>query len=87
MFNQNEAFIHVPGSTVQCDASRFALGLEQFCSKADTLKPAQARHYPKVRNYAQIEKELLAFVYALRKFNQYVYSRLVHVDTSRSCRC
>jgi hypothetical protein len=31
--------------------------------------------------YAQIEKELLAVVFAFEKFNQYTYARTVEVET------
>ena len=33
------------------------------------------------RNYAQIEKELLATVFAVRKFHQYVYGVTVNVQS------
>ena len=33
------------------------------------------------RNYAQIEKELLAIVYGCVKFHQYVYGKKVKVQT------
>ena len=33
------------------------------------------------KQYAQIEKELLAVVYALEKFNQYVYGKTVQVES------
>ncbi|XP_062605902.1 uncharacterized protein K02A2.6-like [Saccostrea cucullata] len=33
------------------------------------------------QNYAQIEKETLAVVYGCQKFHQYVYGRMVHVET------
>lgn len=33
------------------------------------------------RNYAQIEKELLANVYGCQKFHQYIYGRNVEVET------
>ena len=65
---------------VQCDASQKALGavlmqdghVNAFANRSlsDTEK-----------NYAQIEKELLAVVFALDKFDQYVYGRQVIVKT------
>ena len=59
---------------MQCDASKFGLGAAliqlgqpvAFASHAWT--PAETR-------YAQIEKELLAIVYACEKFDVYVYGR------------
>ena len=33
------------------------------------------------KNYAQIEKELLAIVYGCTKFHQYVYGKKVNVQT------
>ena len=35
----------------------------------------------KIRNYAQIEKEMLAAVHGLKKFHHYTYGRHVHVIT------
>ena len=65
---------------IQCDASQAGLGatlLQQerpvtFASRA--LKPAE-------RNYAQIEKELLAIVFACERFDEYIYARDVTVHT------
>ncbi|XP_048747335.2 uncharacterized protein K02A2.6-like [Ostrea edulis] len=33
------------------------------------------------RNYAQIEKELLAIVFACKKFHQYIYGQNIHVES------
>ena len=66
---------------LQCDASQFGLGAallqnEQpvaYASRA--LTPAETR-------YAQIEKEMLAIVFACEHFEGYVYGReLVHIET------
>ena len=66
---------------VQCDASSIGLGavlmqdgkVVEYASKALTKTE---------RNYAQIEKELLAIVFAMRKFDQLVVGKpvLVHTD-------
>lgn len=67
--------------TLQCDASQFGLGAAlmqngqpvAYASRA--LTPAETR-------YAQIEKELLAIVFACDRFEMYVYGREeVHVET------
>ena len=65
---------------IQCDASQACLGatlLQQehpvtFASRA--LKPAE-------HNYAQIEKELPAIVFACERFDEYIYARDVTVYT------
>ena len=66
---------------VQCDASSVGLGavlmqdskVVEYASKALTKTE---------KNYAQIEKELLAIVFALRKFDQLVVGKpvIVHTD-------
>ena len=69
---------HAKEITVQCDASQTGLGpapLQQdqplsFASRA--LTDTETR-------YAQIEKETLAVVWSLEKFNQYTYDRKVNV--------
>ena len=67
--------------TLQCDASQFGLGaaflqngqLAAYASRA--LTDAETR-------YAQIEKELLAIVFACERFEQYVYARdLIQVES------
>lgn len=66
------------GLTVQCDASEKGLGAAllqdgqpvSFASRA--LAPTECR-------YAQIEKEMLAVVFALNKFHQYTFGRHARV--------
>ena len=66
--------------TVQCDASSLGRGaaiLQEgkpvaFASRA--LSSAE-------KNYSQLEKEMLAIVFALRRFDQYVYGREILVES------
>lgn len=66
--------------TVQCDASEKGLGAAllqegqpvSFASRA--LTPTECR-------YAQIEKEMLAVVFALGKFHQYTFGRHTRIIT------
>ena len=74
-------YYNLKGVTLQCDASQSGLGAAlmqngqpvAYASRA--LTPAETR-------YAQIEKELLAIVFACDRFDAYVYGRdLVNVET------
>ncbi|KAI5754516.1 hypothetical protein M8J77_009180 [Diaphorina citri] len=68
---------------IQTDASGFALGCAlmqngfpiAYASK--TLSSTQ-------RNYAQIEKEMLAIVFACKKFDQYICGKKVIIETDHS---
>ena len=63
--------------TVSCDVSNFAVLLQEnkpIAYASSALTDTEKR-------YAQIEKELLAVVYALEKFNQYVYGKTVQVES------
>ena len=65
---------------IECDASQHGLGAclmqcEQpvaYASRALTVSET---------NYAQIEKELLAIVFAVQKFDSYVYGRKIVVES------
>jgi len=67
-------------AVVQCDSSQSGLGAVlliegrpvQYASRALTGTEQQ---------YAQIEKELLAIVFAMERFHTYVYGRKVSVET------
>ena len=67
-------------TTVSVDASSYGLGAcllqegRPVCYASRSLNSAE-------RNYAQIEKELLAIVYGRIKFHQYVYGKKVRVQT------
>ena len=65
---------------VQCDASEFGLGA---CLLADEqpVQYASRALTETERNYAQIEKEMLAIVFGLERFERYVYGRHVIVET------
>lgn len=65
---------------IQCDASQNGLG----CCLIQDGKPiayASRAMSSTEKNYAQIEKELLAVVFAIRKFHQYVYGKEVEIIT------
>lgn len=67
-------------TTLQCDASESGLGAcllqdgqpVQYASRALTSTE---------KGYAQIEKEMLAMVFGLEKFERYVYGRKVLIET------
>ena len=67
-------------TTVSVDASSYGLGAcllqegRPVCYASRSLSSDE-------RNYAQIEKELLAIVYGCTKFHQYVYGKQVRVQT------
>lgn len=66
--------------TLTCDASQHGLGAACLQDGAPiayasrTLTPTEMR-------YAQIEKELLAVVFACSKFNDYIYGKYVEIET------
>ena len=65
--------------TLQCDASDAGLGAA-LLQKGQPIAFA-SRALQSVRNYAQIEKDLLAVIYGLEKFHQYTFGRLVIVHS------
>ena len=70
-------------TVLQCDASQFGLGaciLQQgqpvpYASRAMTAIESE---------YAQIEKELLAIVFAVERFDTYVYGRKITIETDHN---
>ena len=66
--------------TVQCNASEKGLGAALMQNGQPIAFASHAMTDPEIR-YAQIEKEMLAVVFALQKFDQYVYGRSVTVQS------
>ena len=66
--------------TVQCDASEKGLGAALMQNGQPIAFASRALTDPETR-YAQIEKEMLAVVFALQKFDQYVYGCSVTVQS------
>ena len=67
--------------TLQCDASQFGLGAALLQNGQPVAYASRALTGAETR-YAQIEKELLAIVFACERFEPYVYGRdIVHVET------
>ena len=60
--------------TVQCDASEKGLGAA-LLQKGQPIAFASCALTDAETRYAQIEKEMLAVVFSLKKFDQYVYGR------------
>ncbi|XP_044167088.1 uncharacterized protein K02A2.6-like [Acropora millepora] len=67
--------------TLQCDASQSGLGAA-LMQNGQPIAYASRALTPTETRYAQIEKELLAIVFACDRFDAYVYGRnLVNVET------
>ncbi|KAL5473802.1 hypothetical protein EMCRGX_G028358 [Ephydatia muelleri] len=66
--------------TVSCDVSQTGLGAVLLQQERPVAYISRALSDTEQR-YAQIEKELLAVVFAFEKFNQYVYGRTVSVQS------
>ena len=67
-------------STIQADASQFGLGA-CLLQKGKPIAYASRSLLPAECNYAQIEKELLAIVFACHKFHQYIYGFHTKIQT------
>ena len=59
---------------IQCDASQSGLGAV-LLQEGRPLSYASRALTPTETRYVQIEKEMLAVVFALKKFHQYTYGR------------
>ena len=66
--------------TVQCDASSTGLGAA-LLQEGQPVEFASRALTPTERQYAQIEKELLAVVFAFERFHHYTYGRSVTVES------
>ena len=67
-------------TTLQCDASDTGLGAT-ILQLGQPVAYASRTLTSTERNYAQIEKELLAIIYGLEKYHQITYGRRVTVQT------
>ena len=67
-------------TVLQCDASDTGLGAT-LLQNGQPVAYASRSLTDTERNYAQIEKELLAIVFGTEKFNQYTYGRKVFVES------
>ena len=65
---------------LQCDASSIGLGAA-LLQDGQPVAFASRVLSESERNYAQIEKELLAIVFGFTRFRQYLYGRKVTVDS------
>ena len=66
--------------TLTCDASKSGLGAACLQNGYPIAYASRAMTRTE-QNYAQIEKELLAVVFACRKFDDYVYGKKITVET------
>ena len=65
---------------LQNDASEYGIG-SALMQNNKPIAFASRSLTPAERNYAQIEKELLAILFGLQKFHYYVYGRNVKIET------
>ena len=65
---------------IQADASQYGLGAV-LLQEGRPIAYASRSLTQTEQNYAQIEKELYAIVFACEKFHQYIYGKRVHVQS------
>lgn len=75
-------YIPHKGLVIQCDASSRGLGAALIQEEQPLANASRALTDPETR-YATIEKEMLAVVFALGKWHQFVFGRHVIVRTDR----
>ena len=68
--------------TIQCDASQSGLGAAILQNGKPIEYTSRALTDTETR-YAQIEKEMLAIVFALERFNQFTFGRHVHIESDQ----
>lgn len=66
---------------VQCDASSMGLGAALLQDGKVVEYASRALTHTERESYAQIEKEMLAVVFSLQRFDTYVYSKHVTVES------
>ena len=66
--------------TIQCDASQSGLGAA-LLQNGKPIEYASRSLTDTETRYAQIEKEMLAIVFSLERFNQYTFGRHVHIES------
>ena len=67
-------------STISCDASQTGLGAVLQQDRKPVAYASHSMTCAETR-YAQIEKELLAVVFSLEKFHQYIYGTHVNIES------
>ena len=65
---------------IQCDASEKGLGAALLQDGKPVAFASRALTHTETR-YSQIEKELLAIVFSVEKFDQFTFGRTVHVQS------
>ncbi|CAB4002906.1 Transposon Ty3-G Gag-Pol poly [Paramuricea clavata] len=65
---------------ISCDSSQYGLGAVCLQDEKPVAYASRTLNDTEKR-YAQIEKELLAIVYACERFHQYVYGRTVQIES------
>ncbi|KAL5471566.1 hypothetical protein EMCRGX_G029693 [Ephydatia muelleri] len=71
-------------TTISCDASQSGLGAVLMQNNRPVAYASCALTSAETR-YAQIETELLAVVFALEKFHQYIYGTNVEIESDHTC--
>ena len=66
--------------TLQADASQKGLGAVLYQDEGPVAYASKAMNATQ-QNYAQIEKELLAVLFACKRFHQYIYGKKVVVES------
>jgi len=66
--------------TIQCDVSQGGLGAAILQNGKPIEYASRSLTDTEIR-YIQIEKEMLAIVFALEHFNQYTFARHIHIES------